>query len=430
MKDGQIIHFDYKETSYFRSKWGLYVPISIGGIILLVELIVNVTAYSLAISIPIILLYFYSVLRKKVNTDKLTEEKIVEKKLQSAINEICRNKKCKLAWKEYVIAIPPQQYLPIKRSFIVGLSNGEVFRFKVTPAKDGGLVIHTQGTVVENDENVAALVKKHKKHDVKTRAERIMSYIAACVIFIGFAVIALGIWLGNNTAWMKTAAYILIGDFFLALTLMMSLRRYEKRNKAVGFVYKTAYWNIQGLWLIIILIFPSMLLLMGLMVIVLFPFSIIFMVLKSLATVVSISSQTVLFVSLTLGAIISGHYSGPLFGWLSRGLTANGHKHEKYFKKLVEYVYKPTNIQFVVYFLYVVYLVVSTIYKFEMDGAGLIGNDMDLAVLESFLVFIAYSNMKSKRAAADFRFSEIFRIIYGMWTTHDNVEEELKDGEE
>ena len=428
--DEQKLYFDYKEAPYFSSKWGLYVPIFIGGIILLVELIVNVTAYSLFFIIPGLLLYFYFVLKRIDDANKQTEKRIIEKKLQSVITEMCLDKKCKLVWKEYVITIPQQQYLPIKRSFLVGLSNGEVFRFKVTPAKDGGLVIHTQGTVVENDEDVAALVKKHKKHDVKTRAERIMSYIAASVIFIGFTVIALGIWLGNNTAWMKTAAYILIGDFFLALTLMMSLRRYEKRNKAVGFVYKMAYWNIQGLWLIIMLILPSMLLLMGLMVIVLFPFSITFMVLKSLATVISISSQTVLFVSLTLGAIISGHYSGPLFGWLSRGLTANGHKHEKYFKKLVEYVYKPTNMQFVVYFLYVVYLVVSTIYKFEMDGAGLIGNDMDLAVLESFLVFIAYSNMKSKRAAADFRFSEIFRIMYGMWTTHDNVEEELKDGEE
>lgn len=429
MMDGQIIHFNYKVAPYFQSKWGLYIPISIGAIILMVELIVNVTAYSLVFTIPSLLLYFYFVLKHIDDTNKQTEKRIIEKKLQSVITEMCGNKKCKVAWKEYVITIPPQQYLPIKRSFIVGLSNEEVYRFKVTPAKDGGLEIHTQGTIVENDEDVTTLVKKHKKHDVKAKVERIMSYIAASVIFIGFAVIALGLWLGNNTAWMKTVAYILIGDFFLALTLMMSQRRYEKRNKVVGFVYKTAYWNVQVLWLIIMLIFPSMLLLTGLMVIVLCPFSITFMVLKSLATVVSISSQTVLFVSLTLGAIISVHYSGPLFGWLSRGLTANGHKHEKYFKKLVEYVYKPTNIQFVVYFLYVVYLVVSTIYKFEMDGAGLIGNDMDLAVLESFLVFIAYSNMKSKRTTADFRFSEIFRIIFGMWTTHDNVEEELKDGE-
>lgn len=428
--DEQKIYFDYKEASYFRSKWGLYIPISIGVIIMVVELIVNDTVYSLAITIPILASYFYSILRKKENADKATEEKIVVKKLQSVINEICRNNKCKVVWKEYVITIPQQQYLPIKRSYYVGLSNGEVRRFKITHANEGRLAIRTQSENVENNEDVAALIKKHKKHDAKAKAERVMAYIAVCVILIGFAVVSLGLWLGNNTTWMKTVGYILIGDFVLALVLAMCLKNYEKRNKVIGIIYKTAQWNLQVLWFILMLIFPSMLLFLGLMVIVLSPFSVVMMALKSLAAVVSISSQTVLFISLTLGAIISAHYSEPLFWWLSRALTANGHRHEKYFKKMVEYVYKPANIQFVVYFLYVVYLVVSTIYKFEMDGAEIIGNDMDLAVLESFLVFIAFSNMKSKRTAADFRFSEIFRIMFGMWTTHDNIEEELKDGEE
>lgn len=397
---------------------------------MVVELIVNATVYSLAITIPILASYFYSILKKKENADKATEEKIVEKKLQSVINEICRNNKCKVVWKEYVITIPQQQYLPIKRSYYVGLSNGEVRRFKITHASDGRFVIHTQSDNVENNEDVVVLIKKYKKKDARAKAERIMAYIAASVIFIGFAVTSLGLWLGNNTTWMKTVVYILMGDFVLALVLAMCLKDFEKRNKVLGIIFKTAQWNLQVLWFILMLIFPSMLLFLGLMVIVLSPFSVVMMALKSLSAVVNISSQTVLFVSLTLGAIISAHYSEPLFWWLSRALTANGHRHEKYFKKMVEYVYKPANIQFVVYFLYVVYLVVSTIYKFEMDGAGLIGNDMDFAVLESFLVFIAFSNMKSKRTAVDFRFSEIFRIMFGMWTTHDNIEEDLKDGEE
>lgn len=428
--DEQKLYFDYKRVPYFRSKWGLYVPISIGVIILVVDLIVNATAYSLGIILPILTLYFYSILRKKENADKATEEKIVEKKLQSVINEICSNIKCKVTWKEYVVRIPQQQYLPIIRSYYVGLSNGEVRRFKITHANDGKLAIRTQSENVENNEDVTALVKKHKKHDAKAKAERVMAYIAVSVIIIGFAVVSLGLWLGKNTTWMKTVVYILIGDFVLALVLAMCLKEFEKGNKVIGIIYKTVQWNLQVLWFVLMLIFPSMLLLLGLMVIVLSPFSVIMMALKSLAEVVNVSSQTILFVSLTLGAIISAYYSEPLFRWLSRSLTANGHRHEKYFKMMVEYVYKPANIQFVVYFLYVVYLLVSTIYKFEMDGAGLIGNDMDLAVLESFLVFIAFSNMKTKRTAADFRFSEIFRIMLGMWTTHDNIEEDMKDGEE
>mgnify|MGYP006935962275 CR=1 FL=1 len=277
---------------------------------------------------------------------------------------------------------------------------------------------------------MAPLIKKKKGRDPKVKAERAMSYIAASILFVGFTIIALTIWLGSSKEWMKTAAYIFVGDFFLALVVVTCLDRFQNSIRLIGLIYKAAFWNLQILRILIMLLFPSMLLIMGLIVVVIFPFAIIMMALKSLAAIVVISSQTILFVSLTLGTIISGHYSGPLFGWLSRALTANGHRYEKYFQELVEYVYKPSNIQFVVYLIYVVYLAVSTIYKFETSGAALIGNDKDLAVLESFLVFIAFSNMKNKRTSADFRLAEIFRIILGMWTTHDNIEEDLKDGRE
>ena len=409
--DEQKLYFDYKKAPYFRSKWGLYVAISIGVIILVVDLIMNATAYSLGITIPILALYFYSILRKKENADKATEEKIVEKKLQSLIKVICMNNKCKVAWKEYVITIPQQQYKPIKRSYYVGLSNGEVRRFIITHADNGKLAILTHSENVENNEDVAALVKKYKKHDARARAERVMAYIAVSVILIGFAVVSLGLWLGNNTTWMKTVVYILMGDFILALVMSMCLKNYEKRNKVIGIICKTAQWNLQVLWFILMLIFPSMLLLLGLMVIVLFPFSVVMMALKSLATVVGICSQTVLFVSLTLGAIISAYYSEPLFRWLSRALTANGHRHEKYFKMMVEYVYKSTNIQFVVYFLYVVYLVVSTIYKFEVDGVGLIRNDMDFLKLP---VPIAARNRAERFEA----FEVLRRFLFPLFWSH------------
>ena len=199
MKEKQEICFNYKRASYFRTKWGIYVPIFIGVIILLVELIMNVTAYSLFVTIPILLLYFYSVLRRKEKADKLAAEKIVEKKLQPAIKELCKSRGSKKVWKEYEITIPTQQYLPIKRSYYVGLANGEVYRFKVKSAKGRRLVIHSQGVIVENDEDAAAMVKKHRKDEVKVKAERIMATIAGCVIFIGFTVIGLGLWLGNST---------------------------------------------------------------------------------------------------------------------------------------------------------------------------------------------------------------------------------------
>jgi len=131
-----------------------------------------------------------------------------------------------------------------------------------------------------------------------------------------------------------------------------------------------------------------------------------------------------------MGAIVTAHYSKPLFKFTSSVLTSHRHQYERYFPMMVEYVYKPANMQFVVYFLYVIYLVVSTVYRFENSEQRMIGNDLDLAVLESFLVFIAFSNMKAKYEAAEFKFSQLFKIMFAMWTTHDDDLKEEKNGEE
>lgn len=70
-----------------------------------------------------------------------------------------------------------------------------------------------------------------------------------------------------------------------------------------------------------------------------------------------------------------------------------------------------------------VFVVLSTIYRFQTDGQPLFENEIDYVVLESFLVFVAYSNMKMRREKADFKFTELFKIIYSMWTIHDTEDE-------
>ena len=91
-------------------------------------------------------------------------------------------------------------------------------------------------------------------------------------------------------------------------------------------------------------------------------------------------------------------------------------------------MYQPSNIQFVIYLLYFIYLAVSTVHQLQTEGIPLFGKGWDLAVLESFLVFIAFSNMKTKRTGASFSFSELFKMMWGMWTAHDN--EEVKADED
>lgn len=260
--------------------------------------------------------------------------------------------------------------------------------------------------------------------DKNALSDRAKGLAAAIILAVGLAVVVAAAWLGCTTPWMNTVGFGLVGDGFLSIILMAVLSPYENKGGLGGAMYKVAYWNFQVWGLLLSLLIPAILLAIGLVVIILLPFTVVYGLLKLVSGVVAIKPQTVLFVSLSLGGIISAHYSTPLFGWMSKLLTRNGHRYEFHFKSIIEYVYKPSNIQFVVFLLYVIYLVVSTIYRFQMEGRPMWENETDLVVLESFLVFVAFSNMRVRHEKTDFKFSELFKIIYAMWTTHDSTEEE------
>lgn len=259
--------------------------------------------------------------------------------------------------------------------------------------------------------------KIKSEKDKKVAVERKMGIAAVGILGIGLILVFLTLWFGAKTVWMKIVGYVLMADVFFSIVMVTIFDMFKKKGKIVSTIEKVIQWNLLMIWMMIKLIFPSMLLLLGLMIIVFAPFSVINILLKSS----ELNQSTVLFMSLSAGAIISAHYSKPLCAWISRSLTRNGHRYEKYFPMLIEYIFKPANIQFVIYFLYVVYLVVSTVYHFEMIGQPIWGGNIDLAVLESFLVFVAFSNMKAKYEVTKFKFSELFSIIWAMWATHDDV---------
>lgn len=257
----------------------------------------------------------------------------------------------------------------------------------------------------------------------KAKTDRTMGLLAIGILVVGFVLVSLVLWMGNTLPWMKYVGYAVMADFFIALILSSVLEMFKKKGKILRAIDHVAIWNLQIYWIVIQLIFPSMLIITGVIFIILLPFSAVNLFLKGLAKEIALCEQSILFISLSIGAIISAHYTKYLFPLITRLLTANGHRYEKYFTILVEYVYNPANLQFVVYFLYVVYLSVSTIYRFQTGGQPIWGNDTDIAVLESFLVFVAFSNMKAKHEATKLKFSDLFRIMFAMWTTRDDIGE-------
>ena len=255
-------------------------------------------------------------------------------------------------------------------------------------------------------------------------SEWILGVFALTVIILGSLIVGSFVWLGGTTKWMNTVGAILLAYIFLSMVLVVVLRPVENKRKTTKALYKFADWNMQVWTLLVALVLPASLILFGLLFIVVVPFALMVGLLKLLSLVTTIDSNAILFIALSVGAIISAHYSKPMFWFVSKTLTMNHHRYEEHYKRMVEYVYQPANLQFVVCFLYVVYLVVSTIYKFQTGGQPLWGPGKDLAVLESFLVFIAFSNMRSKREMTKFKFSELFRIICAIWTTHDIIEDD------
>lgn len=422
--DTDRVYFNYKRSPYLRSKWLLVVLaiVEIGALV--AELLLNHTAYLQIITIPLILHCLYRILKRKEDIDKAVESSIVEEQLDRQIHG---RWKSKVIAKEYFIVTPHEAYLRDKRFMLIVLSDGKVYRYEVEPAQKNGFILDKNASLCTDEEELK-LVKKYtdqfKKEDKTLKVKRKASVVSAGILAFGAMFIGLVFWLGGTRSWMKVVGWVVYAAFILSVVLSLSLSSYAERKGLVGMVYRVSSWVLGGLWLLVQLVFPTLLLLVGFMFIILLPFALINLALKALSTIVAINLQTILFISLSVGAIISAYYSKPLFGWLSRVLTANGHRYEKYFQEMVEYVYQPSNIQFVIYLLYFIYLIVSTVHQLQTEGVPLFGNGWDLAVLESFLVFIAFSNMKKRRVGASFSFSELFRMMWGMWTTHDDVKED------
>lgn len=416
------VYFNYKREPYLHSKWPLFFLIIIEAFVLLTELFINHSAYMQILMVPFSLYCFYRILKHKEDVDKAIEAEIVCEQLKG-VNP--GGRKAKVVAKEYFIETTNEAYLKDKRFMLVVLSNGMIYKYAVEQSDKNGFILDKKASLCEN-ENELKLVKKYtdvirtegKSHKVKRNS----SIAAGCILAFGMVFVILLVSLGN-TAWMKIIEWGIFVVFTLSLILSSSLSSYSGKNNFAVLAYKVSSWIFSGLWLVAQLVFPSLLLLVGFMFVIMVPFSLIHMTLTLVCNVWPITSPTILFLSLSVGAIISAFYSKPLFSWLSCLLMSHGHRYEKYFQEMVEYVYQPSNIQFVVFLLYVFYLFVSTILQLQAKGVFVFDKDMDLAVLESFLVFIAFSNMKTKRMGASFSFSELFRMMLGMWTTHDNIDE-------
>ena len=82
------------------------------------------------------------------------------------------------------------------------------------------------------------------------------------------------------------------------------------------------------------------------------------------------------------------------------------HKYESYREQLAIYLIQPSNVVFLLYVAYFIFLVITGYLQIQ-NNSFFISEGYDAAVLKAFLVFIAYTNMRTKRKEADLDAKEL-----------------------
>lgn len=129
--------------------------------------------------------------------------------------------------------------------------------------------------------------------------------------------------------------------------------------------------------------------------------------------------ETIVFVVMAVGSILCANsYSAtkwiihhtPLRDW-------GNHRYEANREALADYLIHPSNIVFLLYLTYFLYLAISGFLQIQYGGS-LISKEFDAAILKAFLVFIAYTNMRSKAGEAEMDAEKVLKGIAGLFV-HD-----------
>lgn len=120
--------------------------------------------------------------------------------------------------------------------------------------------------------------------------------------------------------------------------------------------------------------------------------------------------ETVVFIVLSIGSILCSNYH-HMNKWIIRHSPLRdwgNHLYESYRQELSDYLIHPSNIVYALYLVYFLFLAISGFIQIQ-DGGYLISESVDAAVIKAFLVYIAFTNMRSKQKDAQLDVKELLQ---------------------
>lgn len=130
--------------------------------------------------------------------------------------------------------------------------------------------------------------------------------------------------------------------------------------------------------------------------------------------------ESIGFIAIAVGSILCSNSYGltkMIVRWSP--LRNNGeHRYEGFREKLAYYLIQPNNVVFLLYLVYFVLLAITGFMHIQY-GKSLITEGYDAAILKAFLVFIAFTNMKTKAQNSDLDTQELLKQTLGLFV-HDD----------
>ncbi len=313
------------------------------------------------------------------------------------------------------------------RYFLVLLKNGKIWEYpiKYHTSTDGkcGYYECNKKHVVSNDKNhIRAIRPKEWRNflaKINLSDKTKLWFLIFLIILVGGLIFAGTFWAVIKLKWWT---FILLGGYFFLYETTKWIAKIRPKN------FVNTIKRVVSLPLIIICIFVS--LVQPFITIVgtfFFIFLFTFLVPAIIMTIflktgcLQLKSETIVFVVFALGSILTSNYSvtkniirhTPLKNW-------GNHTYESHRENLAFYLAHPSNMTFLMYFIYFVYLTISG-YQFIQNEGYIISNEFDMSILKAFLVYIAFTNMRTKAKETEIKEKELLQRIAGLFE-HDKYE--------
>lgn len=301
-------------------------------------------------------------------------------------------------------------------NLLVLLSNKEVWEYPIIyhgsdNGKDAYFECEKKYLVSENQAHIKKINPNRWKRFLglfKLSDKSYLGLLLITILVVGGLIFAGIVWLLENFKWL----YLLVIGGYICVYSFTEWVYSKIPCHLINIIHYVVIFPLAVTYLLIEIGKPFVTIIGTYFFVVLFAFGVPALLLIGFgeAGMLVLKPETIAFIVFSLGSILCSNYHS-MTKWIIRHSPLQdwgNHRYESYRQELADYLIHPSNIVYALYLVYFVFLAISGFVQIQ-DGGYLISEGGDAAVIKAFLVFIAFTNMRSKQKDAQLDVKELLR---------------------